>query len=241
MKSSIKAALACFGVLAFCAPANAVTFTGSVDYYEQSPGADFGNSAFCCGAHYNNEVLGTLVGGRPVFNTGYGGPAITQLNGDGTLAWWNLPQFTGSSSFSTNAAGSYSANIFPTNGNPNGNNSTSFQTAIFSLSLLANTAYTFTYTGDDDVFVALGNQVISQDGGVHAAGQQTNTVTFNSGASSALTIFFADRFERDSSLSFTVEAAAVPGPIVGAGIPGLLMALGGLVAWRRRRNQIAVA
>jgi fibro-slime domain-containing protein len=241
MKSSMKAALACFGVLAFCAPANAVTFTGSVDYYEQSPGADFGNSAFCCGAHYNNEVLGTLVGGRPVFNTGYGGTAITQLNGDGTLAWWNFPQITGSSSFSTNAAGSYSANIFPTNGNPNGNNLTSFQTAIFNLNLLANTAYTFTYTGDDDVFVALGNQVISQDGGVHAAGQQ-NVVAFNTGAAnSPLTIFFADRFESESSLSFTVEAAAVPGPVVGAGIPGLLMAWGGLVAWRRRRNQAAVA
>jgi hypothetical protein len=35
---------------------------------------------------------------------------------------------------------------------------------------------------------------------------------------------------------------AVPGPIVGAGIPGLVMALGGLVIFsRRRRNQATVA
>jgi hypothetical protein len=37
----------------------------------------------------------------------------------------------------------------------------------------------------------------------------------------------------------TLDASAVPGPIVGAGLPGLVMTLAGVFAWRRRRMAAA--
>jgi hypothetical protein len=50
-------------------------------------------------------------------------------------------------------------------------------------------------------------------------------------------------FSTTSPLVIATANFAVPGPIVGAGLPGLVAAFGGFLAWRRRKtlNQFSVA
>ena len=87
------------------------------------------------------------------------------------------------------------------------------------------------FRGTIPIDVGIGNTA----GGLWALG-------FGTGGSngSPNTLFFTDGINGELDGLFAALNVSVPGPIVGAGLPGLVMACGGLIAFVRRRRKLVV-
>lgn len=51
------------------------------------------------------------------------------------------------------------------------------------------------------------------------------------------TFNFSSQGPGETNVTFSATVTAVPGPVIGAGLPGLILATGGFLAWWRRRRQ----
>jgi hypothetical protein len=192
----------------------AATLTMSATYFTvaESGDPDF-NTNPCCSSYYTNEVQSTLgPDGLPVYNSAYGGPTLYDVNANGELTWWSpsensnvVETGTGTVTLPYN-----NGSMFPPNGTGS-NDSNGFQAAIFRATLVVPVAeqVTFSFGADDDSFLALGDTVISQEGGIHGVSAAPVTTSVLAPGDYALTLFYTDRHTTGAGLYFSVDTSNV--------------------------------
>jgi fibro-slime domain-containing protein len=216
------------------ARASVISYLG-VTYYTVAPNTDFGNQAI--NGFVSNDVQSTLgPDGLPLYNAGYGGPALHDVNAKGELTWWSPADnadvaVTG---VSTVALPISNGSFYPVNGT--GTNDTSaFLTAKFTgvFNLTSAQQVTFGLGADDDAYLYIDNTLVSDLGGIHPDIQAPVTSAILTAGRHTIDLFYADRQQTNAAFNFSLESSdvtvsPVPEPgsllLLGTGLLGLALA-----------------
>ncbi|ODT84402.1 MAG: hypothetical protein ABS86_06750 [Sphingobium sp. SCN 64-10] len=256
--SKILPAAVVMGMAALASqPANAAyTFTGTADYFSVNSSANGDFKSTYSGPYgvYSNSVANTLnANGMPVYNPGYGGPALVNVNASNQLMWWtpgtNDPAGTGNTMTVTQTGNDvpftlpFADNSFfaPNGGGVNDNNA--FLTAIFTgtLTLDAASTVTFSLGADDDAFLFVDGVSLLQLGGIHEPTPVSVTSSVLGAGAHTVKLFYADRNKSQAVLNFNITAVtnAVPEPSTWAMMIGGLALVG--LSMRRRKTTVSFA
>lgn len=177
-------------------------------------------------------------GGLPVFATSAPlNTTVNDLNGNGEITWWSPSQNANvtASSIPTSVVNiPLDTPMFapaPGVGSGPSPNNMGFLTAHFTATVISAQPTLFAYLGsDDDAFLYIDNQLVSQIGGVHGF-NFAPVASFASAGAHTLDLFYADREQSVGRLFFVLSDSptlVIPEPatpaLLAAGVIGLAFA-----------------